>query len=202
MGWLGTKVMAWLIHHAYYTRKSSVTRDLEIWRKDQLEFTRLRSVSTGHSTSLYWYTDQVLFGLRVATDKTMDNQVFGIVATRHWSSSYRNVWAAHWSRDYSTSVLLATSFGMDWSAGIFHPKLIDDPLYSAILRSLEQTHCARLWFYMSDKLFNSVFFEYPPKWCTYSTGMAGATWNCSHLGTSSVYTIQPCTMSLHAKPHT
>ena len=31
--------------------------------------------------------------------------------------------------------------------------LFDDHLYSAILRSLEQTHCARLWFYMSDKLF-------------------------------------------------
>ena len=28
--------------------------------------------------------------------------------------------------------------------------LIDDHLYSAILRSLEQTHCARMWFYMSD----------------------------------------------------
>ena len=28
--------------------------------------------------------------------------------------------------------------------------LIDDRLCSAILRSLEQTHCARLWFYMSD----------------------------------------------------
>ena len=26
----------------------------------------------------------------------------------------------------------------------------DDRLYSAILRSLEQTHCARMWFYMSD----------------------------------------------------
>ena len=36
--------------------------------------------------------------------------------------------------------------------------LIDDHLYSAILRSLEQTHCARLWFYMSDKLFIAVFF--------------------------------------------
>ena len=35
-----------------------------------------------------------------------------------------------------------------------------------------------------------------------SAGMAGATWNCSHLGASYVYTIQPCTMSLHAKPHT
>ena len=28
--------------------------------------------------------------------------------------------------------------------------LIDDRLYSAILRSLEQTHCARMWFYMSE----------------------------------------------------
>ena len=36
--------------------------------------------------------------------------------------------------------------------------MIDDHLYSAILRSLEQTHCARLWFYMSDKLFYSFFF--------------------------------------------
>ena len=52
---------------------------------------------------------------------------------------------------------------------------IDDRLYSAILRSLEQTHCARMWFYMSDYSFYSAFFEYPPKWCTYSAGMAGAT---------------------------
>ena len=28
--------------------------------------------------------------------------------------------------------------------------LIDDRLYSDILRSLEQTHCTRMWFYMSD----------------------------------------------------
>ena len=27
------------------------------------------------------------------------------------------------------------------------------------------------------------------------------SWNCSHLGESSVDTMQPCTMSLHAKPH-
>ena len=46
--------------------------------------------------------------------------------------------------------------------------------------------------------FYSTFFEYPPKWCTYSTGMAGATRNCCRLGASSVYTIQPCTISLHA----
>ena len=39
----------------------------------------------------------------------------------------------------------------------------------------------------------------PPKWCTSS---GGATWNCRRIGASSAYTIQPCTMSLHAKPHT
>ena len=41
----------------------------------------------------------------------------------------------------------------------------DDHLYSAILRSLEQTHCARMWFYMCDWLFfffYSAVFEYPP----------------------------------------
>ena len=37
--------------------------------------------------------------------------------------------------------------------------LIDDHLYSAILRSLEQTHCARLWFYMSYKLFIARFLN-------------------------------------------
>ena len=56
--------------------------------------------------------------------------------------------------------------------------LIDDRLYSAILRSLEQIHCARIWFYMSDQLLIASF-EYPPKWCTYSVDMARATWNCS-----------------------
>ena len=29
-------------------------------------------------------------------------------------------------------------------------KIFDDRLYSAILRSLEQTHCARMEFYTSD----------------------------------------------------
>ena len=33
--------------------------------------------------------------------------------------------------------------------------------------------------------------------CTYSAGMAGATWNCCRLGASSVYTIQPCTVLLY-----
>ena len=37
--------------------------------------------------------------------------------------------------------------------------MIDDRLYSAILCSLEQTHCARMWFYMSDWLFIARFLN-------------------------------------------
>ena len=40
--------------------------------------------------------------------------------------------------------------------------------------------------------FYSAFLEYPPKWCTYNTGIAGATWNCCHLSTSSAYSHVPC----------
>ena len=73
-------------------------------------------------------------------------------------------------------------------------------LCSAILRyradSLRSHVILHEWLYS----FLKRAFEYPPMWCTYSAGIAGATWN--RLGASSVYTIQPCTMSLHAKPHT
>ena len=80
--------------------------------------------------------------------------------------------------------------------------LIDVRLYSAILRSLEQTHCARMWFYMSDWLFIARFLN------VHRSGVLTAlAWLVPHetaanLGASSVYTIQPCSMSFHAKPHT
>ena len=52
----------------------------------------------------------------------------------------------------------------------------DDRLYSAILRSLEQTHYARLWFYVSDKLFIARFLNiHRSGVSTYGAGMAGAT---------------------------
>ena len=64
--------------------------------------------------------------------------------------------------------------------------------YVALFSTLKQTLCLhvilREWL-----TFLSIFLKYPLKWCTYSAGMAGATWNCSHLGASSVYTIQPFT---------
>ena len=46
--------------------------------------------------------------------------------------------------------------------------------------------------------FHSV--QYPPKWCTYNAVRLLHGWchpNCSRVGASSVYTIQPCTMSRH-----
>ena len=52
----------------------------------------------------------------------------------------------------------------------------DDRLYSAILRSLEQTHCARMRFYMSDYNFIARFLNiHRSGVSTYSAGMAGAT---------------------------
>ena len=72
-------------------------------------------------------------------------------------------------------------------------------LFSTLLSRLNALACGCTWV---TSFYSAFFFKYPPKWCTYSAGMAGATWNCSHLGASSVCTIQPCTMSLHAKPHT
>ena len=71
-------------------------------------------------------------------------------------------------------------------------------LFSALLSRLTALVCGSAWV----TSFYSAFFEYPLKWCTYSAGMAGATLNCSRLSASHVYTIQPYTMSLHAKPHT
>ena len=40
--------------------------------------------------------------------------------------------------------------------------------FVALFSTLEQTHCAHMWFYMNDKFFIARFFEYPSKWCTYS----------------------------------
>ena len=67
--------------------------------------------------------------------------------------------------------------------------MIDDRLNSAILRSLEQTHCARLWFYMSDKLFIARFLN------IHRSGVLTAlAWLVPHetaaVSARSVYTIQ------------
>ena len=64
-------------------------------------------------------------------------------------------------------------------------------LYCAVLHSQADSLCSHV--ILHEWLsFYSMFFEYPLMWCTYSAGMAGATWNCCCLSASSVYTIQPC----------
>ena len=58
------------------------------------------------------------------------------------------------SQSHRSNMLFIFIPGTEHSVRCFHQTgrqwLIDDHLYSAILRSLEQTHCARMWFYMSD----------------------------------------------------
>ena len=59
-------------------------------------------------------------------------------------------------------------------------------LYSAVLCFWADSLCLHVilheWI-----AFYCAFYEYPPKWCTYSTGMACATWNCCHLGAFCVH---------------
>ena len=54
--------------------------------------------------------------------------------------------------------------------------------YMALFSALEQTHCARMWVLHEWLAFYCAFFEHPPKWCTQSADIAGATWSCCCLG--------------------
>ena len=74
-------------------------------------------------------------------------------------------------------------------------RLIEDHLYSAILRSLEQTHCARLWFYMSDKLFMARFLN------IHRSGVLTAlAWLVPHE-TAAISAQALCTPYNHAQCH-
>ena len=60
----------------------------------------------------------------------------------------------------------------------------------------DSLHIGHVWFWMSDHtLLQCMFFIHGSGVLIALFGccMAGATWNCCHLGASSVYTIQPCT---------
>ena len=59
-------------------------------------------------------------------------------------------------------------------------------LCSTILRSRADSLCSHVTLH-EWLAFYSAFFWTPPKWCTYSSGMAGATWNCCHLGAFCVH---------------
>ena len=71
--------------------------------------------------------------------------------------------------------------------------VVADSFYIALFAALEQTHSLAydsIWltsFLFCFYIYIQCVFEYPPKWCTYSAGMAGATWNCSRLGAFCVH---------------
>ena len=60
-------------------------------------------------------------------------------------------------------------------------------LYSAILRSRADSLRLHVILHEWIAFYSPPFSKYPPKWCTHSAGMAGATWNCCHLGTFCVH---------------
>ena len=68
-------------------------------------------------------------------------------------------------------------------------------IYIPLCSALEQTQCPRMWFYMSDELFYRAFLN------SHRSGVLTAlAWLVPHetaaISALSVYTIQPCTMSL------
>ena len=92
----------------------------------------------------------------------------------------------------TTSYHQKTTKHIDW--------LIDDHLYSAILRSLEQTHCARLWFYMSDKLFIARFVVVLFLNIHRSGVLTALTWLVPHE-TAAISAQVLCTPYNHAPCH-
>ena len=104
--------------------------------------------------------------------------------------NHLDIWLPRQRADYwgiARSILWLSSSKNDW--------LIDDHLYSAILRSLEQTHCARLWFYMSDKLFIARFLN------IHRSGVLTAlAWLVPHE-TAAISAQVLCTPYNHAQCH-
>ena len=84
--------------------------------------------------------------------------------------------------------------------------VVVDCFYIALLSALAQTHCGRMRFYMSEA-FHSAFFFFFFFFNIHRSGvLTSLAWLLPHetaaISARSVYIIQPCTMSLHAKPHT
>ena len=75
-----------------------------------------------------------------------------------------------------------------------------DRFYIVLFSALKQTHCASVWFYMYEWLaFYSEFLNI--LWSGVLTVLTVLTCGTAAFSAWSVYTIQPCTMSLHAQPH-
>ena len=79
--------------------------------------------------------------------------------------------------------------------------IISHNFYIALFSALEQIHCAHVWFSISEQLFITRLLN------IHRSGVLKTlAWlvprETAAISARSVYTIQPCTMSLHAKPHT
>ena len=63
------------------------------------------------------------------------------------------IWRENGAHRIRAKLSKSTESGKEWcshNSDWWSLIMTDGRLYSAILRSLEQTHCARMWFYMSD----------------------------------------------------
>ena len=80
-------------------------------------------------------------------------------------------------------------WGIPDSRDVYYFIIIIHRFYVALFSSLEHTHCGHV---SCDSEWVTVSF-YGVLTAFSGCCMAGATWNCSCLGASSVYTIQLCT---------
>ena len=70
--------------------------------------------------------------------------------------------------------------------GTFHvAPVIVDRFYIALFSTLKHSLHLRVILHEWIGLYST--FQYSPKWCAYSTGIADATWNCCHLGAFCVH---------------
>ena len=56
-----------------------------------------------------------------------------------------------------------------WACVYLWHIIITDHVYIVLFSVLKQTHCTRMWSIWVNSFLQHVF-EYPLKWCTYSTG--------------------------------
>ena len=74
---------------------------------------------------------------------------------------------------------------------------IDDRLYSTSIRSLEQTRCTRMWFYMSDQLCSTFYFIF---YIHQSGVLTALAWLVPHE-TAAISAQVLCTPYNHAPCH-
>ena len=112
----------------------------------------------------------------------------------HCGEGWRlNPWTEDLYQQCPPPITSYSAIGFDWWLMIAYIAL-----FSALLSRLTALACDSTW--VTSILLRVFLISTEVVYLR--AGMAGATWNCCCLGAGSVYTIQPCSMSLHAKLHT